>query len=119
MDDERSARKAGQIVKAAERGAHLVNELLTFSRKRPSQAAVVTDINAALGDMRGMLRSLLREDIELILKLDPAAGSIQMDPGRFGQMVMNLAVNARDAISGPGAVTIATRNGGAVVPGDF
>ena len=107
-DNPRALRKATQIVKAVERASGMVNQLLAFSRKKAVEPKAM-DVNATLAEMRGMLRHLLREDIALIMPLDNEAGRVKMDPGQFGQLVMNLVVNARDAISGSGSVTIATR----------
>jgi two-component system, cell cycle sensor histidine kinase and response regulator CckA len=107
-NDPRSLRKATQIVKAVERASSMVNQLLAFSRKKAVEPKAM-DVNATLAEMRGLLRHLLREDIALVMPLEQKAGTVKMDPGQFGQMVMNLVANARDAISGSGSVTIATR----------
>jgi PAS domain S-box-containing protein len=106
--DPSAARKASQIVKAAERAAQLVAQLLAFSRQQATEPKVM-DVNAALREMGAMLGPLLREDIELTARLGPDTGSVRADPGQFGQMLMNLAVNARDAMPGGGRLGISTR----------
>ena len=106
--DPRALRKASQIVKATERASSMVNQLLAFSRKKAVEP-IAMDVNASLTEMRGMLRQLVREDIDLCMHLSPVAGTVKMDPGQFGQLVMNLVVNARDAIAGSGRVTIEAR----------
>ena len=65
-------------------------------------------LHALLTNMDGMLRQLMREDIELIIELDPALGSVQADPGQIEQVIMNLAVNARDAMPAGGMLRIET-----------
>jgi nitrogen-specific signal transduction histidine kinase len=105
--DPANSRKAAQVVKAAERAAALVEQLLAFSRRQMVEPKVV-DVNAAIGDMEKMLRRLIGEDIEFTTRLDPASGSVRVDPGQLDQIVMNLAVNARDAMNASGALTIST-----------
>jgi PAS domain S-box-containing protein len=107
-EDPSAAREASQIIKAAERAARLVAQLMAFSRK-PAIELQVVDVNAALREMREMLGRLLREDIELTARLGPDAGSVRADPGQFSQMLMNLAVNARDAMPHGGRLSISTR----------
>jgi PAS domain S-box-containing protein len=122
--DEPATRKVAQIVKAAERAALLVGQLLAFSRKQAIEPKRL-DVNGALREMHGMLRRLLREDIELSTRLDPATGGICADPGQFAQLLMNLAVNARDAMASGGHLEIATRveeptaEGGVPSPGRY
>jgi PAS domain S-box-containing protein len=103
-----AVREASQIIKAAERAARLVAQLMAFSRK-PAIELQVMDVNAALREMREMLGKLLREDIELTARLGPDTGSVRADPGQFSQVLMNLAVNARDAMPQGGRLSISTR----------
>jgi two-component system cell cycle sensor histidine kinase/response regulator CckA len=99
-----------EVKKAADRAAGLTSQLLAFSR-RQFVATKVVDLNAIVTNMDGMLRRLLGEDIiELCSELDPGLGAIKADPGQIEQIVMNLAVNARDAMPTGGRLTVETRN---------
>jgi two-component system, cell cycle sensor histidine kinase and response regulator CckA len=98
-----------QIRKAGERAASLTRQLLAFSRKQMLVPHVL-DLNALLTEMEKMLSRLIGEDIDL--KVAAAAGlwRVKVDPGQMEQVVMNLAVNARDAMPQGGALTIETAN---------
>jgi CheY-like chemotaxis protein len=99
-----------EIKKAADRASGLTRQLLAFSR-RQFIAAKVVDLNALVANMDGMLRRLIGEDIvELCAELDSSAGAIKADPGQVEQVIMNLVVNARDAMPTGGRLTIETRN---------
>jgi PAS domain S-box-containing protein len=99
-----------EVKKAADRASGLTRQLLAFSR-RQFIAPKVIDLNALIANMDGMLRRLLGEDIvELCTELNPQTGSIRADAGQIEQVVMNLAVNARDAMPKGGRLTIETRN---------
>jgi PAS domain S-box-containing protein len=99
-----------EVKKAADRASGLTRQLLAFSR-RQFIAPKVIDLNALIANMDGMLRRLLGEDIvELCTELNPHAGSIRADAGQIEQVIMNLAVNARDAMPKGGRLTIETRN---------
>ena len=98
-----------EIDKAGEMAATLTRQLLAFCRKRVLEPKVL-NINSIVSDMRRMLRRLIGEDFELVTVLDPALGSIKADPGHVEQVVMNLAVNARDAMKKGGKLTIETAN---------
>ena len=100
---------AESIGKAGERAASLTRQLLAFSRKQVIQP-IDLDLNAAVADAVPLLRRLIGEDIELVTRLDPGLGSTSADPGQIAQVIMNLAVNARDAMAEGGTVTIATAN---------
>ncbi|MBS0181196.1 MAG: PAS domain S-box protein [Nitrospira sp.] len=103
-------REMEEVKKAADRAAGLTRQLLIFSR-RQFVAAKIVDLNAIVMNMDGMLRRLLGEDIiELCADLEPQLGSIKADPGQIEQVIMNLAVNARDAMPMGGQLTIQTRN---------
>jgi PAS domain S-box-containing protein len=99
-----------EVKKAADRASGLTRQLLAFSR-RQFIAPKVIDLNALIANMDGMLRRLLGEDIvELCTELNQHTGSIRADAGQIEQVIMNLAVNARDAMPKGGRLTIETRN---------
>ena len=98
-----------EIRRAAERAALLTKQLLAFSRQQVLQPHIL-DLNSVIGDLEQMLRRLLREDITIALSLDPLLGSVAADPGQIEQIVMNLVVNARDAMPNGGSLSIETAN---------
>jgi two-component system, cell cycle sensor histidine kinase and response regulator CckA len=100
-----------EIVKAADRAAGLTAQLLAFSRRQLLRPERI-DLNTRVRDVERMLALLVNEGGELALQLDPALGLVHADPGQVEQIILNLAVNARDAISGRrgGRITIATSN---------
>ncbi len=95
------------VMKAAERAASLTRQLLIFSRKQVTNLEVV-DVNRIVGGMSAMLRRLIGEDIELDLSLDKNTGHVKGDVGQLEQVVMNLAINARDAMPTGGKLSIRT-----------
>jgi PAS domain S-box-containing protein len=101
--------KLEQILRASDRAAALTRQLLAFSRSQVLQPKVL-DLNIVVSDMEKMLRRLIGEDVELVTTLDPRIGSVKADPGQLEQVLMNLAVNARDAMPQGGRLTIETRN---------
>jgi PAS domain S-box-containing protein len=102
-------RNVEEISKAGERAASLTRQLLAFSRKQILQPEVL-NLNAVVPEMDKMLRRLIGEDIDLLTILDPALGSVKADPGQIEQVILNLCVNARDAMPKGGKLTIETSN---------
>jgi len=98
-----------EISDAAERAAALTRQLLAFSRKQVLQMRAV-NVNAVVTNVETMLRRLIGEDISLSTHLDSDVALINADPGQLEQVLINLAVNARDAMPGGGALTITTDN---------
>jgi len=98
-----------EIAAAADRAAGLTRQLLAFSRQQVMQPRVVS-INAVIGDLEKMLRRLIGEDIKLTTSLDPGLATIYADPGQLEQVLMNLVVNARDAMPAGGQLSICTSN---------
>ncbi len=106
--DEPNYRYATQALKAADRAAALTRQLLAFGRSPIGQVRVV-DLNLLIVDMVEMLRRLVRSDVELTTKLDATLGRIEADPSQFEQVIMNLVLNARDAMPAGGRLEIETR----------
>jgi PAS domain S-box-containing protein len=100
---------ADEIRKAAERAMHLTRQLLGFGRQRVVTRQVLS-LNSVVSGMERMLRPLLGEDITLVTRLTPGLGAIEADYGQLEQVVMNLALNARDAMRGGGRLRIQTLN---------
>lgn len=98
-----------EIKKAADRAAALTRQLLAFSRQQVL-APKVLDLNSVVGNMDKLLRRLLGEDVDLFTVLEPGLARVKADPGQIEQVIMNLAVNARDAMPNCGKLTIETAN---------
>ena len=95
------------IQEAAKRGATLTRQLLTFSRRQTAQPQVL-DINERLKDLSKLLRPMMGDDVEISLLSRSAAAIVEMDPGHLDQVVVNLAVNARDAMPNGGKLIVET-----------
>jgi PAS domain S-box-containing protein len=100
-----------EIVKASERAAALTRQLLAFSRKQVLQPRVL-DLGAVVGGMERMLARLIGEDVALEFSREPGLGRVRADPGQVEQVLLNLAVNARDAMPGGGTLRVELRNAG-------
>jgi two-component system cell cycle sensor histidine kinase/response regulator CckA len=100
---------AAEIIETVERASTLTRELLAFGRKQITQPRVI-NLNELISGMEKMVRHILGEEIELILVLDPALAAVKVDPGQMDQVIMNLAVNARDAMPQGGLLTVETEN---------
>jgi len=97
------------IIDASERAASLTRQLLTFTRRQVIESRLI-DLNAVVADTEKMLRRLIGEDICLFTELDPALWPVKSDSGQIGQVIVNLAVNARDAMPAGGKLTVSTAN---------
>lgn len=102
-------KKVEEIERAGERAASLTRQLLAFSRQQVLEPRVL-DLNSVVEDLQGMLRRLIREDIELVTELDAELGQVKADQGQIEQVIVNLIVNARDAMPRGGRLTIQTSN---------
>ena len=98
-----------EIHRAGERSSELTSQLLTFCRKQLMEPRSI-DLNSAILNMEQMLRRLVGENVELTAKVTPDLGSVRMDPGQIERILVNLTVNARDAISDEGRLLIETSN---------
>ncbi len=107
--EDPSRGKLEQIRKAADRAAALTRQLLAFSRRQVLQPKVL-DLNLVVADLDKMLRRLIGEDVALVTALEEGLGCVRADSGQIEQVIMNLAVNARDAMPEGGKLTIETRN---------
>src|SRR6266513_2804865 len=102
-----SAEGLREIRKAADRAAMLTRQLLAFSRRQVLQPRSV-NLNAVIGGMKNMLARLISEQIEVVTRLDPLVGNRMVEPTQVEQVIMNLAVNARDAMPDGGTLTLET-----------
>ena len=98
---------AMEIAKAGGHAASLTSQLLAFGRKQMIRPRA-TDMNGVVADAEGMLRRLIREDVELVARLTPHLGLVMADPDQIRQVILNLAINARDAMPNGGRLEIAT-----------
>src|ERR1035437_5046864 len=114
-DDPERRESLGEIVKAAERAAALTRQLLAFSRQQVLEMRVL-DVGAVVADTEKMLKRLIGEDVEVVVERPAALGLVKADPGQIEQVVLNLAVNSRDAMPGGGRLTLALANADLEVP---
>ncbi len=98
-----------EIRSAGERAAALTRQLLAFSRRQMLQPRIV-DVNELIGQLEKLLRRLISEDVELVTRLADDLRPVKVDPASFEQILINLVVNARDAMPGGGRLTIETAN---------
>ena len=97
------------IERAAESATALTRQLLAFSRQQVLEPRVV-DPNQIISGIQGLVRRIIGDDIEFETKLDPGIGHVKVDPGQFEQVIMNLSMNARDAMVNGGKLSIETKN---------
>jgi signal transduction histidine kinase/CheY-like chemotaxis protein len=109
LSDARAKEDVEVMRRAARKAADLVAQLLAFSRKQVRQPEVI-DLNNIVGDLEKMLQRVIGEDARLITRREEGLGSVVTDRGQIEQVVMNLVVNARDALMQDGVITIETRN---------
>jgi signal transduction histidine kinase len=100
---------AGEVQRAAERAATLTKQLLAFSRRQVFKPRAI-DLNEVVGNMEKLLRPVIGEDIDFATCLEPTLATVQADPGHIDQIIMNLVVNAKDAMGPGGKLTIETAN---------
>ncbi len=105
--DERQCKDVEEIQKAGRRAALLTRQILAFSRKQVLQPKVL-DLNSVVAGAEKLLQRLIGEDVELLVVLDPKLCCVKVDPGQIEQIIMNLAVNSRDAMPTGGKLTIET-----------
>lgn len=103
--DEEAREYLDEILRAADRASSLTRQLLAFSRSQPSQPRPL-DLNQVVGEMQGMLRRVIGEDLELLTGLSFGPATILADPGQIEQVIMNLVVNARDAMPQGGRIRL-------------
>src|SRR5690606_25738859 len=96
-----------EVLRAVDRASSLTRQLLAFSRRQVLQPKLL-DVNQVLTDLGRMLHRLIGEDVELSSTFDPAVGRIRADRGQLEQVVMNLVVNARDALPDNGVIELRT-----------
>jgi PAS domain S-box-containing protein len=110
MDESDPARRhILEVMAAGDRATDLIRQLLAFSRKQVIAPGII-NINKTLPQMERMLKRLIGEDVELKFLLDSGLGMVKADPAQIDQVIVNLAVNARDAMPGGGKITIETEN---------
>jgi PAS domain S-box-containing protein len=107
--EELSHNLVSQVHRAGERAASLTRQLMAFSR-RQVLAPVVLDLNSLVSETQKMLGRLIGEDIALTMRLDPELGRVKADPSQMEQVLMNLVINARDAMPNGGRLSIETKN---------
>ncbi len=115
VDNHPAVQKVEDILKCSDRAAELIRKILAFSRKQVLRPTVL-DLNVLVADLTKLLRRLIREDIRMEVDLAEDLLSVSGDQGQMEQILMNLVVNAGDAVTGDGRIVVRTRNE-TVVPG--
>ena len=105
--DDRKRKDIEQIRKAADRGAILTRQLLSFGRRRKQNPRPLR-LNTVVTGMQGLIQRLIGADINLVTELRPGLGEVKMDPAQLEQVLVNLVLNARDAMPSGGTLTIET-----------
>jgi two-component system, cell cycle sensor histidine kinase and response regulator CckA len=105
--EPKQAAEIGEVLQATERATLLTRQLLAFSRQQVLDPAAY-ELNALVTELMGLMRRLIGADIELVVKLGDDVGSVWADKGQIGQVIMNLVVNARDAMPMGGCITVET-----------
>jgi CheY-like chemotaxis protein len=98
-----------EILKASDRAASLTRQLLAFSRRQVLKLRLIS-LGAVVSEAEKMLRSLIGEGIDLVTEIEPGLGSVRADAGQMEQVILNLAVNAHDAMPNGGRIRIETKN---------
>jgi PAS domain S-box-containing protein len=111
-----SADEVGEIVAAGDRAADLTRQLLAFARRQPA-APVPLDLDLAVRSSERLLRRLLGEDLALRVRLEARPWAVRCDPGQLEQVILNLALNGRDAMAGGGTLAIETERRSGLPPG--
>jgi PAS domain S-box-containing protein len=107
--DDPQREQVGEILLAGNRAAALTQQLLAFSRKQVAEPRVIS-LNGVVADARKMLSRLIGDDIEIVVHFDPDLGSVVADPSQMNQVLVNMAINARDAMPDGGRIIIETSN---------
>jgi two-component system, cell cycle sensor histidine kinase and response regulator CckA len=102
-------RHVGAIDKAAQSAAHLTRQLLAFSRQQRTEPRIL-NLNQIVSEVGSMLQRVIGDNVTLVLALDPQLAQVKADPGQMEQILMNLAVNARDAMPEGGQLAVSTSN---------
>jgi len=109
LDSANRAADISEIQKAAQQGADLIHQLLAFSRQQQLRMTTL-NLNTLIADDERMLRRVIGETIKLTVNMDPLLGMVRTDAGQIHQVLLNLVVNARDAMPSGGALTITSSN---------
>ena len=107
-DRDRIERLAQNAIKAAQRGEHLVRQLLTYARRQISHPQTV-DVNQLIANIENLIRRVIGEQIEVVTILSPGLAPVQIDTAQFETAILNLVINSRDAMAGGGRIIIETR----------